>query len=116
MKLKYLRMLTAPKSIKPGQVLMHNAVMHATDTVCGFAGFRAWTDSKPLPHFIKCPCGWAGLPHYAIDEYVEAIRELLAKHGGQEGIDRYVHRYRQREMRKIGLVWERQKNKSESKA
>jgi hypothetical protein len=87
-----------PKSIKPGQVLMHNSVMHTAGTACGWRGFRAWTDSKPLEHFIECPYGWAGLQHYAVDEYVEEMRKLLAKHGGQKEFDRYVKRYRQRQM------------------
>jgi hypothetical protein len=48
-----------PKSVGPGRVLCHNHVKHTSND------FRAWTDAEPPPNFVKCPCGWSGLPHYA---------------------------------------------------
>jgi hypothetical protein len=41
---------------------------------CGVNGFRAWTDAKPPPGFVLCPCGWAGLKHYAGREFVAYYR------------------------------------------
>ena len=54
-----------PKSVKTGRKLMHNRVMHTDDMPCGVNGFRAWTDTKVPAGFVKCNCGYAGLPHYA---------------------------------------------------
>jgi hypothetical protein len=71
--LRYVNGLRVPKSIGRGRVLMHNHVQHTIDTPCGLNGFRAWTDTKPPPHFIACPCGWSGLPHYAARDYVEEL-------------------------------------------
>ena len=62
-----------PKSVGAGRVLCHNHVRHTVDTPCGLNGFRAWTDLKPPSKFVKCPCGWSGLPHYAWREHVKAI-------------------------------------------
>ena len=50
---------------------MHNHVVHGTQWRAGVNGFRVWTDSKPPPDFVPCPCGYAGLPHYARKDYVE---------------------------------------------
>lgn len=69
---RYIPGMTVPKSVTPGQVLMHNNVLHTVDMPCGLNGFRAWTDDRPPEHFIECPCGWSGLPHYASREYVES--------------------------------------------
>jgi hypothetical protein len=59
-----------PKSVGAGRVLCHNHVQHTIDMPCGLNGFRAWTDSEPPPGFVKCPCGWSALPHYAYRQHV----------------------------------------------
>jgi hypothetical protein len=41
----------------------------------GVNGFRAWTADKPPPGFVLCPCGYAGLKHYAFKDHVAAYRE-----------------------------------------
>ncbi len=64
MPVRYVGALRVPRSIAPGRVLMHNHAQHSLDTPCGVNGFRAWTDTEPPPEFVKCPCGWSGLPHY----------------------------------------------------
>ena len=64
-----------PKSIRAGRVLMHNHVIHESDWGCGINGFRVWTDDKPPPGFIPCPCGYAGLKHYASRQHVAAFYE-----------------------------------------
>lgn len=56
-----------PKRISPGRVLMHNHVI--------FNGFRAWTANKPYPGFVLCPCGYAGLKHYAKRDHVKKQRD-----------------------------------------
>ena len=59
-----------PKSVGAGRVLCHNHVQHTIDMPCGLNGFRAWTDSELPPGFVKCPCGWSALPHYAHRQHV----------------------------------------------
>jgi hypothetical protein len=59
-----------------GRVLCHNHIRHTVDMPCGENGFRAWTDLTPPPNFVKCPCGYAGLPHYARRDHVKAVRTL----------------------------------------
>ena len=70
MAMRYLRRI--PKSVGRGRVLMHNHIRHSIDMPCGVNGFRAWRDTTPPPGFVKCPCGWSGLPHYAAYSHVEA--------------------------------------------
>jgi hypothetical protein len=65
-------------------------------------GFRAWTDCELPKHFIKCPCGWSGLPHYASNEYVRHIRRLLAKLGSVEKLDLYM----KKQLIKHGAWWD----------
>jgi len=57
-----------PRTIPPGRVLVHNHVMHDVDTPPGWNGFRAWTQDKndEPAALVRCPCGWAGLPHYRV--------------------------------------------------
>ena len=71
---RYINIFSVPKSVGAGRVLCHNHVQHTVDMPCGLNGFRAWTDLKPPPKFVKCACGWSGLPHYARREHVAAIR------------------------------------------
>jgi hypothetical protein len=63
-----------PRRISPGRVLMHNHVKHTINMPHGLNGFRAWTDDKPPKGFIKCPCGWSGLPHYAERGHVKGTK------------------------------------------
>jgi hypothetical protein len=73
--MRYVRGFTVPKKIPPGKVLMHNRIMHGPYWECGRNGFRAWFDDKPYPGFVLCPCGYAGLKHYAGKEHAEAWRD-----------------------------------------
>jgi hypothetical protein len=50
---------------------MHNHVVHSTHWRVGVNGFRVWTDNKPPADFVPCPCGYAGLQHYARKDFVE---------------------------------------------
>jgi hypothetical protein len=72
MTVRYVSTFSVPKSVNAGRVLMHNHVAHTQDTPCGVNGFRAWTDTEVPLGFVKCPCGWSGLPHYADREHVQA--------------------------------------------
>jgi hypothetical protein len=72
--MRYVNDDTVPKSIGPSRKLMHNHVRHTWDTPCGTNSFRAWTDTKVPAGFIRCPCGWSGLPHYASRRQVEASK------------------------------------------
>jgi len=60
-----VRMGSPPKSIGADRVLAHNHVQHTVDMPHGMNGFRAWTWKKgEVPSgFVKCKCGYAGLPH-----------------------------------------------------
>jgi hypothetical protein len=69
---RYVNGGTVAKNVAPGRVLCHNHVRHVPDTPCGVNGFRAWTDIEPPKDFVMCPCGYAGLPHYALHEQVTA--------------------------------------------
>ena len=73
-KVSYVADYTVPKSVGAGRKLMHNHVEHTIDTPCGVNGFRSWTDTEVPVGFVKCPCGWSGLPHYADRGYVKVIR------------------------------------------
>jgi hypothetical protein len=53
-----------PRSIPVGKVLMHNHVRHTADMPTGVNGFRAWISDAPPKNFVRCRCGWSGLPHY----------------------------------------------------
>jgi hypothetical protein len=66
---------TVPKSIPEGRVLCHNHVRHGARTTSGLNGFRGWTDTEIPKNFVKCPCGWADLPHYAWSEHVSIYRK-----------------------------------------
>ena len=70
---RYVRGFTVPRSIPAGRVLAHNHVQHTSGMGCGINGFRAWTwpEDKVPRHFIKCPCGWSGLPHVAARDFVK---------------------------------------------
>jgi hypothetical protein len=60
-----------PRRVPRGRVLMHNQIRHGPQWPTGINGFRAWWAAKPHEGFVPCPCGWAGLPHYAAADYVE---------------------------------------------
>jgi hypothetical protein len=63
-----------PIEIPVGRILAHNHVKHTVDMPDGENGFRCWTwpESQVPEHFMRCPCGWAGLPHYAWRDNVAA--------------------------------------------
>jgi hypothetical protein len=75
---RYVNGNSVPKSVGKGRVLMHNHVQHDVDSLCGERGFRCWTDTAKPKGFVKCPCGYAGLPHFAARDHVEYWREKLA--------------------------------------
>ncbi|SHG10243.1 hypothetical protein [Bradyrhizobium erythrophlei] len=79
---RYVRVFAVPKSVGPGRVLCHNHVRHTVDMPCGLNGFRAWTcEAADKPSgFVKCPCGYAGLPHYAWREHVKASKGRARTH------------------------------------
>lgn len=62
---RYVEAGTVPKHAPVGRVLCHNSAPRMIDTASGTEGFRAWTEPKVPPNFVKCGCGWSGLPHYA---------------------------------------------------
>jgi hypothetical protein len=86
MRVRYVNGTTIPKSIQEGRVLMHNMVRHGSNWECGINGFRAWTATKPFPGFVLCPCGWAGLKHYATKGHVAVWRDPA----GRRRIQRWV--------------------------
>ena len=57
----------------------------------GVNGFRAWTEIKVPAGLIRCPCGWSGLPHYALREYVEASKGKCVS-GNWEQLEEAVRR------------------------
>jgi len=65
---RYIRGFMVPQKIPTGYVLCHNHTMHTNDMHCGVNGFRAWFSlGKPPAGYVKCPCGWSGLPHYRLE-------------------------------------------------
>jgi hypothetical protein len=71
----YVRGGTVPKTIAVGRVLHHNHVQHGPGTTCGVNGFRGWTYPAVMDGFVKCPCTWSGLPHYAAKDHVAVYRK-----------------------------------------
>ena len=64
---RYVRGFMVPQKIPTGYVLCHNHIMHTNDMYCDVNGFRAWFSlGKPPAGYVKCPCGWSGLPHYRL--------------------------------------------------
>jgi hypothetical protein len=60
-----------PQTVSKGRVLAHNHVRHTVDMHSGRNGFRAWTwpkENKPRG-WVRCGCGWSGLPHYALSDH-----------------------------------------------
>jgi hypothetical protein len=57
-----------PKTVRPDVFLWHNHIMHTIDTGHGVRGFRRRWGHKPVDYrvFMRCECGWSGLPHYSI--------------------------------------------------
>jgi hypothetical protein len=87
-----------PKSVGKGRVLMHHGSNWPTGH--GRKEFRAWTDDKPPEGFVPCPCEWAGLPHYAREDHVQAyqrrVKKLEKKHAdvwGEEDLSSGVHKW-----------------------
>ena len=63
------------RSVPKGKTLAHNHVVHGPWWGCGLNGFRAWWCDKPPKGFVRCPCGYAGLPHYAWRKHADLWRE-----------------------------------------
>jgi hypothetical protein len=60
---RYVRILTVPRTIPPGRILVHNHVRPRgfPNVWAGLSGFRAWTDiPKPNEYRpVAFRCGWA---------------------------------------------------------
>jgi hypothetical protein len=86
---------------------MHNDVSHGPNWTTGPNGFRAWTDDNAPEGFVPCPCGWAGLQHYAPESHVQAyrdnpgrykraVKQLEGRHAamwGEEDLSSGVHKW-----------------------
>lgn len=68
--------LGVPRKVPTGRVLAHNHVRHAVDMPNGYNGFRCWTWEKGRQpkNFLRCECGWAGLPHFAHREHAKSYK------------------------------------------
>ena len=71
----HVRSGTVPRKVPPGRVLMHNYIGHGPYWGVGINGFRAWAADKPPEGFVLCPCGYAGLKHYAPKKHVAGWRD-----------------------------------------
>jgi hypothetical protein len=83
---RYVTSNTVPRSVGAGRVLCHNRVQHGDDTGCGVNGFRGWTcetAEKPKT-FVKCLCGWSGLPHFAWREHVSVYNKDGTRKDGRQ--------------------------------
>ena len=70
-----------PRKIPEGRVLAHNKVQHGEDWPSGPNGFRWWIwprEKKPRD-FLRCNCGWAGLPHFAAREHAKYYKCSIYK-------------------------------------
>jgi hypothetical protein len=74
-RVRHVRTLTVRRKVPPGRVLMHNFITHGPYWGIGINGFRAWTAYKPFEGFVLCPCGYAGLKHYAPKKHVAGWRD-----------------------------------------
>jgi hypothetical protein len=75
-----------PRQIPAGRVLAHNHVQHGADWACGPNGFRWWTwrrEKKPRD-FLRCDCGWMGLPHFAYRDHAKRFKCDTVKDGCPE--------------------------------
>jgi len=81
---RYVRGFMVPQKVPAGYVLCHNHIMHTNDMHCGVNGFRAWFSlRKPPAGFVKCPCGWSGLPHYRLARVAVSCSRSQADDTGQ---------------------------------
>jgi len=81
---RYVRGFMVPQKIPTGYVLCHNHIMHTNDMHCGVNGFRAWFSlGKPPAGYVKCPCGWSGLPHYRLARVAVSCSSSQADDTGQ---------------------------------
>lgn len=57
-----------PRTVRRDVFIWHNQIMHTTHTGHGERGFRYRYGYKPVNHkkFMRCKCGWSGLPHYSV--------------------------------------------------
>jgi len=79
-----------PKSYR----LAHNHIMHDDTTPHGERGFRRfWIPPQWIGDgWEKCPCGWSGKTHYAVEEHVAHWRRQIKKLGSLEAAYRDVHK------------------------
>jgi hypothetical protein len=78
-----------PREIPEGHILAHNHIEHHASMPSGLNGFRFWTwpiGGQP-EYFVRCPCGWSGLPHYASREWIADSGKCMSdaefeKHNG----------------------------------
>lgn len=61
---------TLPRKIPDGFFLWHNHVRHTADMTQGRNGFRYYFECEPVNNrlYMRCHCGWSGLPHYSVRE------------------------------------------------
>ena len=57
-----------PRTVRSDVFIWHNHIMHTTHTSHGERGFRYRYEYKPVNSrkFMRCKCGWSGLPHYSV--------------------------------------------------
>jgi hypothetical protein len=56
-----------PKTMRKGYAyLCHNHIQHDINTPPNTNGFRAWWTNELPEGFVRCKCGWSGVPHYLL--------------------------------------------------
>ena len=88
----HVRSGTVPRKVPPGRVLMHNYIGHGPYWGVGINGFRAWAADKPDEGYVLCPCGYAGLKHYALKGHVAVWRDPKQR----KAMERWVRAEEQR--------------------
>jgi hypothetical protein len=73
---RFIQTETVPRTLPDGSVLVLNSVRHTINMMPGRNGFRAWTwlKGKQPRNFVRCECGWSGLPHYASRDHAQSYR------------------------------------------
>jgi hypothetical protein len=79
---------------------MHNHVWPGPNCPCGVNGFRCWTADKPFKNFVLCPCGYAGLKHYAAKDHVAAWRDPKRR----KRMERSMNAQARRQLHRLGLT------------
>jgi hypothetical protein len=57
-----------PRTVRDDVFLWHNHIRHTDGMTQGMNGFRYRFAHKPVNYrmFMRCKCGWSGLPHYSV--------------------------------------------------